>query len=242
MEKIAITCPKCGTIFDLSEAVQEEFIRALTKEAQEREREDISLEMHDLRQQLKENKKLIKEAREKELELLRQKRLFDEKLENLELEIERKIDQEREGIAKEVKLKLEDDYKFRLEEKDHKLKQVIAELEAAQRKAEQSSQQLTGEIAEVNLEEMLAKAFPTDGFEPVKKGVSGADILHLVQTLDGESCGTIIWESKNTIHWNNQWLSKLKVDQLAAKAELAVLVSKTWNWKLSAKSIKNVRE
>jgi hypothetical protein len=41
----------------------------------------------------------------------------------------------------------------------------------------------------------------------------------------GQQCGTILWESKRTKNWSDGWLSKLRDDQRAAKAELALIVS-----------------
>jgi len=48
------------------------------------------------------------------------------------------------------------------------------------RKAEQGSQQLQGEVLELELEEMLKTNFPLDNLEPVGKGKRGADILQRV--------------------------------------------------------------
>jgi hypothetical protein len=40
-----------------------------------------------------------------------------------------------------------------------------------------------------------------------------------------QNCGTILWEIKRTKNWNDGWLAKLRDDQRAAKAEIALLVS-----------------
>ena len=40
-----------------------------------------------------------------------------------------------------------------------------------------------------------------------------------------ETCGTIIWEAKNTMRWNQGWIEKLKDDQRKSSATIAVLVS-----------------
>jgi hypothetical protein len=37
--------------------------------------------------------------------------------------------------------------------------------------------------------------------------------------------GTILWETKRTKNWSDSWIQKLKDDQRAAKADVAVLVS-----------------
>ena len=50
-------------------------------------------------------------------------------------------------------------------------------------------------------------------------------MLHRVNGAHGQHCGTILWESKRTKNWSPAWLSKLRDDQRAAKAEIALIVS-----------------
>jgi hypothetical protein len=50
-------------------------------------------------------------------------------------------------------------------------------------------------------------------------------VLHRVIGPLGQHCGTILWESKRTKNWSDGWLPKLRDDQRAAKAEIALLVS-----------------
>jgi hypothetical protein len=91
--------------------------------------------------------------------------------------------------------------------------------------AMQGSQQLQGEAQEIELEALLRSKFPGDLIEPVPKGEFGGDVLHRVISPAGQPCGTILWESKRTKNWTDTWLSKLRDDQRAAKAELALIVS-----------------
>src|SRR5207244_5236017 len=82
-----------------------------------------------------------------------------------------------------------------------------------------------GEVQELQLEEMLVAKFPGDTVQPVAKGEFGGDVLHRVMGPLGQPCGTILWESKRTKNWSDGWLPKLREDQRAAKAEIAVIVS-----------------
>jgi hypothetical protein len=41
----------------------------------------------------------------------------------------------------------------------------------------------------------------------------------------GQVCGAILWETKRTKNWAESWLAKLRADQRAACAEIAILVS-----------------
>lgn len=90
---------------------------------------------------------------------------------------------------------------------------------------EQGSQQLQGEVQELELESILRAKFPRDTIEPVPKGQHGGDALHRVLGSLGQVCGTILWESKRTKNWSDGWLAKLREDQRAAKAEIAIIVS-----------------
>ena len=225
METMKISCPKCKAIIDLNEAVQEDWIRALREQAEQSAGENSRLELEDLRRQVKRKNDQLKKAQEQELDLREKERTLEEKQENIELEIQRQLDEERQRIVRETREKIDDEHRLKIEEYRKQLDDVNRELENARRKAEQGSQQGQGEIAELGLEDALKGGFPFDVITPVGKGVKGADIHQRVQTAAGEYCGLIIWESKNTKNWSDRWLSKLKEDQLAAKADIAVIVS-----------------
>ena len=53
----------------------------------------------------------------------------------------------------------------------------------------------------------------------------GADIVHEVRNHTLQAAGTIVWETKNTRHWQPAWLDKVKADQRAIGANLVVIVS-----------------
>jgi hypothetical protein len=100
------------------------------------------------------------------------------------------------------------------------------QIEELKRKAEQGSQQLQGEVLELELEATLRAHFPLDAIEPIGKGDFGGDILQRVVGPAGKTCGAILWETKRTKNWTDGWLGKLRADQRADRAELAILVSK----------------
>jgi hypothetical protein len=105
-------------------------------------------------------------------------------------------------------------------------KQKLTEkLAAVQRQLEHKTADDLGEGAEVDLFEELKRAFPDDKIVRVAKGVPGADFIHTV-IADGNRCGQIIYDSKNRQAWRNDYVTKLRTDQLAAKADHAVLVSR----------------
>jgi len=112
-----------------------------------------------------------------------------------------------------------------VKEKEQTIASMQRQIEELKRKAEQGSQQLQGEVQELELEELLSANFPLDTIQPVPKGEHGGDVLHFVMGPLGQMCGTILWESKRTKNWSDSWLTKLRDDQRSAKAELAVIVS-----------------
>ncbi len=54
------------------------------------------------------------------------------------------------------------------------------QIEDLKRRAEQGSQQLQGEVQELELEALLTTKFPRDTIQPVAKGEFGGDVLHRV--------------------------------------------------------------
>ena len=114
-----------------------------------------------------------------------------------------------------------------LKEADYKKKIEDAQKanEVLTRKLSQGSQQLQGEVFELEIENTLNTAFVHDLIDEVKKGQRGADVLQIVKTPNGQVCGKIIWEAKRAENWTDKWIQKLKDDQQEAKADIAVLVS-----------------
>jgi len=144
-------------------------------------------------------------------------------------EFERTLAERKKALEREVRG--EEQRKFdqdrRRIEAQHKAQIESAQREVAdlKRKLESGSQQLQGEALEVSLEGLLRAAFPLDEIVAVPKGMNGADLLHHVRNAAGQRCGTVIWEAKQTKAWQPLWLRKLKDDQQAVGAELAVIVT-----------------
>jgi hypothetical protein len=51
------------------------------------------------------------------------------------------------------------------------------------------------------------------------------DLIQQVVGPAGHICGSILWEAKRTKNWADGWLGKVRVDQRAAKADMALIVS-----------------
>lgn len=163
--------------------------------------------------------------REQELALRRQKQELEEKQANFQVEFERKLDEERTRLASQIGSREAE--RFALIEAEYKKKIDDAQKanEDLRRKLDQGSQQLQGEVLELELEHMLQSAFYHDQIDEVKKGQRGADVIQTVRTPSGQVCGKIIWEAKRAENWSEKWLQKLKDDQQEANADIAVLVT-----------------
>ncbi len=198
-----------------------ELIAQATKKA----RSDSETTLKALQQELEEKAKKLSEAQETELALRKKSRDLEEREKTLALEVEKKL---AAGID-EAQQKAIKSFQEAQQLKDAAYEKKIADMskavDEAKRKAEQGSMQTQGEVAELNLEETLKQAFRFDDIDPVAKGVRGADVIQTVRDNSLKSCGKIIWEVKNTKVWSQGWVQKLKDDQVAAGAEMAIIVT-----------------
>jgi hypothetical protein len=142
-----------------------------------------------------------------------------------ELEYQRRLDDERKRIESQARSAAGEDLARREAQWKAQLESAQREAADLKRKLEQGSQQLQGEALELSLESLLMSAFPMDEIVPVPKGMNGADLLQRVRSPSGQVAGTIIWEAKQTKAWQPAWLQKLKDDQQACGAEMAVIVT-----------------
>jgi len=203
----------------------ESALRQAANEARAKAQQEFELERNAMKQELQQKDSAIKEFREKELALRQEKKKLEEEKQNLELEVERRIEEERRTIQEQTSKAEAEKFRLREAELKKKLEDAQRVNEELARKLEQGSQQLQGEVLELELEHILRDSFPHDKIDPVKKGQRGADVLQTVFNQAGQRCGTIIWEAKRAENWSDKWLQKLKDDQLEAKAEMAVIVT-----------------
>ena len=212
--------------------------KRLQQSLEENIRKNISNEYENqlklLEQNNKENEEKLKAARQQQIEYLKKEQELKTKEEELELSVQKKLQAEREKLSGEIR-KLEEqriaaketEFQLRMKEMEEKLEAQKKLAEEMQRKAEQGSMQLQGEVQEQALEEMLQSGFPFDMITEVGKGVRGADCIQTVRNNFGQECGKIIYESKRTNAFTNDWIEKLKADMRSQNAEIAVIVTKT---------------
>lgn len=169
----------------------------------------------------------LKKAEEAELAALHAKAEAEEAKRQVELTVARRLDEDRGKVREQALKERDEEYRLKVAEKDKQLDDLKVKLAEVQRKADQGSQQLKGDVLELDLCDALTSAFPGDEVERVKKGQKGGDVIHTVRSNSGLICGRIKWESKHTQNWIPAWLPKLREDQRAAKCDLAALMSET---------------
>jgi hypothetical protein len=180
----------------------------------------------------KDNEERLKTSRQKELDFLRKEQEFKNKEAELELSIQRRLQEERGKLSEDIRAleehktaAKETEYQMKVKELEKQLGDQIRLAEEMKRKAEQGSTQLQGEVQELALEELLRVNFPFDQVSEVGKGVKGADCILTVRNNFGQECGKIIYESKRTRDFSLDWIEKLKADLRSHGAHIAVIVT-----------------
>lgn len=265
MSNYIVTCPKCQHSFEPTDAIRDEIEKELRgkmtdwQKKKEEETNQLLAEQkiklqNELTEQLKKNiageyehklklmqdneanmSKQVNEFRQKELEFLKQVQAIQAKEAELELELQRKLNAERESLKAQIQK--EEAERLSIKDQEHilKVKELEKQLEdqrklaeEMRRKAEQGSMQMQGEVQELLLEELLKTSFPFDQILEVGKGVRGADCIQLVRNNLGQEAGKIIYESKRTKDFNQEWIDKLKADMRSQGADVAVIVTQTF--------------
>ncbi len=257
-----IKCPNCGHEFEPTDSIREEVQKELRtkmtewqkqqqqkfdaqlleekkktqKETEEQLRRSIVSDFENKLRLAEENNKetqeKLKQAREKEIEFLKKEQALVSKEQELELQLQKMLMEERSKLAdiirkeeaEKISLK-ETEYQLKNKELEEKLESQKKLVDEMKRKAEQGSMQMQGEAQELLLEDLLRQSFPYDSIEEVGKGVKGADCILVVRNKFGQECGKIIFESKRTKDFSEQWIEKLKADMRSQAADIAVIVS-----------------
>ncbi len=211
----------------------------LETELQEQLRKSIATDFENqlkiLESSNRDNEEKLKEARRKELDFLQKMQELKTKEDELEITLQKKLQQERESITEQVRRQENERSQVKETEMQLKLKEALLQIEEQKklteemrRRAEQGSMQRQGEAQELLLEEILKEHFPFDLIDEVGKGVEGADCMQLIRNSSGRECGKIIYESKRTKTWSNSWVDKLKNDMRNKGADVAILVTQVF--------------
>ncbi len=204
----------------------------LQQSIQKKVAEDFENKLRLLEDNAVDSAEKLKVARQKELEFLQKEQILLNKEAEMQVQMQRQLMQEREKLKEQLmreeteKSSIKDqEFQLRVKELEKQIEDQKKLAEEMRRKSEQGSMQLQGEVQELMLEELLAKTFPFDRIDEVGKGVRGADCIQVVRNQLGAEAGKIIYESKRTKDFSNEWIEKLKADMRGLGADVAVIVT-----------------
>lgn len=249
----SISCPSCGRKIPLTRALRAEITTSLKQEFEDRERQlresydrrrdedlqrawkeaatiaekQVGDELVTLRERVSEQQAHLDDARRVELTLRKKERELERSQRDLEVTVARQLEEERLRIIGETEQRLAEAHRLKDAEKERQLGEMRRHIEDLKRKADQGSQQRQGEAGEGELEAILRSSFSSDEISNISQGIRGADVHQIVVDARGRRCGSILWECKNARNWSDGWMAKLKQDQRALHADVAVLVSLT---------------
>ena len=236
----SIACPSCGKKIPLTRALRDDIEASLKAEfdqrledVRERAKADAdkaaakrhAQDLRELQDQLKDQAKALDDARRVELSLRKRELALERQQADVELTVARAIADQRATLVTEIEERAAEQHRLKDTEKDRQLADMRRQIEDLKRRADQGSQQLQGEAGEEALDSILRNAFPADDISGIGQGIRGADIHHVIVDSRGVRSGSILWECKNARNWSDAWITKLKNDQRALHADVAVIVT-----------------
>jgi len=208
------------------------FLERISKEREQIQKETESdlkkrfeAQMGMMNEELEKTRKEKLDLQRVQLENERLKHSMAEQQMKLELEYEKKMRESVNVQADSIRKLLSEEFELKVKEKEIQLQSMTNQINEMKKRAEQGSMQIQGEAFELVLEEMLRDTFRFDLIEEVGKGVKGSDVIQTVRNSFGESCGKIIYESKRTKNFSQEWIHKLKADLGGQKADIAIIVT-----------------
>ena len=166
---------------------------------------------------LKQRDVKLAEAQKAQADLIRKQRELDDARREIELTIEKRIQEGLAATRVQARKEVEDEQKLKVMEKEQIIAAMQKQIEDLKRKAEQGSQQLQGEVQELELESLLRTKFPFDVIEPVPKGEYGGDVVHRVvgSRRPGQRHHPVGVQAHQ--NWSDAWLTKLREDNAPQK-------------------------
>ncbi|MEN9440080.1 MAG: hypothetical protein RLZ33_156 [Bacteroidota bacterium] len=184
-------------------------------------------QLEDLEAELNRKSAQLIELNQTRAKLQRLSREFEEREAKIHLDKERELSERLDAAKITMKEQVQMESFLKIKEKENIIDSLKQKLEEAHQRATQGSMQSQGEAQELVIEEILRELHPHDSIEEVKKGANGADCIQIVRTQSGIEAGRILYESKNTKSWSDGFVTKLKQDNLQAKADIMVIITKT---------------
>ena len=209
------------------EKLEQQLIKK-TEKIQKETKEDFEQQLKSLKEENDKRKQENRLLKSQEIDLLKRENELKEKAEDLKLNVQKVLLEKQTEIEEKAKAKERESMALEKKEFQKKLADQKKLIDLMKRKAEQGSMQLQGEIQELAIEELLRSTYPFDNIDEVGKGIRGADCIQTVINSLQQTCGSIVYESKRTKNFSNEWINKLKQDQINCKADIAVIVTETF--------------
>jgi hypothetical protein len=207
---------------------QEAQARALDevrRQVAEQAAQNSRLQIEALQKQFAAAQEQLTQLRTEQLQLREERQKLKDEKDSLALEVRKQVDGQLAQRETLVRAQEQERNALDKAELQKKLDDMAAQMADMQRKVEQGSQQLQGEVLELALEEGLRRSFPLDVIEEVKKGQRGGDIIQRVQSRSGATAGVLLWETKRAANFSAQWIDKLRDDMRGCGADAGVLVT-----------------
>lgn len=246
-----IKCPSCGYIFELSETItfdlenelkkkfsareeeledkllteKKQFIKDVEGKTTERLQSDFDLKSDLLQKQADDTNKKYLESQAKIQNLLREASYSNQALEEEKTRLLEEHNKSKKELETQIQTKADEEHRLKTLERDKVIEDQKNKLLEMQRKLEQGSAQIQGEVLELDIESRLQSIYPLDKVKEVLKGTAGADIKQTVMNKFSQECGLILIETKNTKEFAKKWVIKLRNDKLEAKADVAILLT-----------------
>ncbi len=254
-------CPHCGAELDINKLVTTQMMEEFEKEKKiilqdarkhlesdyakrleeelGRSKSEQDSRISDLMHQIEKLTEIIGKGDKERQRLVDESMELQQKLLSAKFEAKKEAKEQLDEACEKVRKETEEADAQRIKELEKKLSDTKELAESLRLKAEQSSQQLQGEVQEIRLEECLRSEFPLDIIEEVDKGKLGADVIQRVFSRSGKECGVIVWESKNVKNWNNDFIPKLRSDVQRVNGTIGVLVSNVFGRNMRESSLQN---
>ena len=124
-------------------------------------------EINDLQDILKQRDIKLADAQKAQADLIRKQRELDDAKRELELTIEKRVQTDLAAAREKAKKEAEDEMKLKVMEAEQTIASMQKQIEDLKRRAEQGSQQLQGEVQELEIEGATRRSLPA-GHNPAR--------------------------------------------------------------------------
>ncbi len=211
----------------------------ISKEESEKAKKSSEDLLKLMNEQLSKKDEEINLVKKKELEIINERNELKIKSENLDLEVQKKLQLKQQELEENIGKREQEKNQLKFKEYEKKLSDQTLLIDEMQRKAQQGSMQLQGEVLELEVESYLKEKFKFDDILEVQKGMRGADCIQIINTPQKQNCGKIIYECKSAKAFSGDWIEKLKDDKRTSKSDIAVLVSTIYPKEIERMEIKD---